>query len=196
MKYAYKSVLLAAAAVLVCAGPALSADKYVIDTVHSHIGFSIKHLGINTVRGEFHDFSGVIMADEKDLSKCSVEVVIQAASIDTDNEKRNAHLKSADFFNAEKIPTLTFKSTSVKKTGSGYTAAGNFTMHGVTKVISIPFTYAMVKDPQGKMRIGVEAALTLNRQDYGVKWNSVMDNGGLLVGNDVKIELDVEAVKQ
>ncbi|OGS27476.1 MAG: hypothetical protein A3J70_04225 [Elusimicrobia bacterium RIFCSPHIGHO2_02_FULL_61_10] len=136
------------------------------------------------------------MVDEKNLADCSVEVEIRADSVDTANEKRDAHLKTADFFDTEKFPTLTFKSKKVKKTKAGYTATGSFTMHGVTKEINIPFTFQKATDPWKKMRIGVEAGLTINRQDYGVNWSNLMDNGGLVVSNQVKIELAVEAVKE
>lgn len=193
---AYKTVFLAFAAVLVQAGAVLGADKYVIDTAHSDIAFSVKHLGISNVKGKFNVFSGFIMADEKNLANCSVEVEIRADSVDTANEKRDAHLKNADFFDVEKFPVITFKSTKVKKTKSGYTASGPFTMHGVTREISIPFTFQKATDPWKKMRIGVEAGLTINRQDYGIKWSNLMDNGGLVVSDKVKIELAIEAVKE
>ena len=196
MKLAYKSVFLALAAVLFLAGAVFSADKYVIDAAHSDIAFSVKHLGISNVKGKFSVFSGFIMVDEKNLADCSVEVEIRADSVDTANEKRDAHLKTADFFDTEKFPTLTFKSKKVKKTKAGYTATGSFTMHGVTKEINIPFTFQKATDPWKKMRIGVEAGLTINRQDYGVNWSNLMDNGGLVVSNQVKIELAVEAVKE
>lgn len=196
MKTVYKSVLLAAAAGLFSVGAAFSADKYVIDADHSGIGFSVKHLGISNVKGKFKVFSGVIMVDEKNLSQCSVAVEIRADSVSTDNDKRDAHLKTADFFDVEKFPVITFKSSRIKKTRSGYEAAGLFSMHGVTKEIHIPFTVRKATDPWGKVRAGVEAGLSINRQDYGIKWSALMDNGGLVVGNEVKIELAVEAVKQ
>ena len=196
MELKCKSVLLALAAVLFSAGAVFSADKYVIDVAHSDIGFSVKHLGLSNVKGKFKVFSGFIMVDEKNLADCSVEVEIRADSVDTANEKRDAHLKTADFFDTEKFPTLTFKSKKVKKTKAGYTATGSFTMHGVTKEINIPFTFQKATDPWKKMRIGIEAGLTINRQDYGVNWSNLMDNGGLVVSNQVKIELAVEAVKE
>ena len=196
MELKCKSVLLALAAVLFSAGAVFSADKYVIDVAHSDIGFSVKHLGLSNVKGKFKVFSGFIMVDEKNLADCSVEVEIRADSVDTANEKRDAHLKTADFFDTEKFPTLTFKSKKVKKTKAGYTATGSFTMHGVTKEINIPFTFQKATDPWKKMRIGVEAGLTINRQDYGVNWSNLMDNGGLVVSNQVKIELAIEAVKE
>ena len=196
MKTVYKSVFFALVAGVFSAGSAFGADKYVIDGAHSSVGFSVKHLGISSVKGKFREFSGFIMVDEKNLSQCSVEVEIRAASVDTDNDARDAHLKTADFFDVEKFPALTFKSTRVRKTRSGYVATGAFSMHGVTREISIPFTGQKATDPSGKQRIGVDAGLTIDRQDYGVKWSKLMDTGGLVVGNGVKIELAVEAVKE
>lgn len=196
MRSAPQYILLAIVAWLFAAGTAFSADKYVIDPAHSSIGFSVKHLGISKVRGKFNVFSGVIMADEKNLANSSVEVEIKADSVNTDNEKRDADLKTANFFDAEKFPALTFKSKQVKKTKSGYTATGTLTMHGVSKEISIPFTFEKAVDPLKKSRIGIDAGVSINRQDYGIKWSNLMDNGGLIVGNDVKIELAVEAVKE
>jgi len=196
MKFSYKKVFLSAAAGLFFSGSAFSADKYVIDADHSNIGFSVKHLGISNVKGKFREFSGTILVDEKDLKNCSVEVEIKTASVDTANEKRDAHLKTADFFDAEKFPAITFKSTQVRKAKSGYTATGSFSMHGITKEIRIPFTIQKASDPWGKTRIGVDAGLAINRQDYGIKWSNLMDNGGLVVSNEVKIELGIEAVKQ
>lgn len=189
-------ILLAIVAGLFAAGTAFSADKYVIDPEHSSIAFSVKHLGISKVKGKFNVFSGVIMADEKNLANSSVEVEIKANSVNTDNEKRDADLKTANFFDAEKFPALTFKSKQVKKTESGHTTTGTLTMHGVSKEISIPFTFEKAVDPLKKPRIGIDAGLSINRQDYGIKWSNLMDNGGLIVGNDVKIELAVEAVKE
>ena len=195
MRFAYKSVFLSFVVSLFFLSSAFSADKYVIDTDHTNIGFSVRHLGISNVRGKFKVFSGVIMLDEKNPANCSVEADIQVASVDTDNDKRDAHLKSGDFFEVEKYPAMTFKSKQIKKTKGGYVAIGTFSMHGVAKEIRIPFTIQKATDPGGKSRIGIEAGLIINRQDYGVKWNKVIDNGGLVVGNDVKIELLVEAVK-
>ena len=196
MRSAPQYILLAIVAGLFAAGTAFSADKYVIDPEHSSIGFSVMHLGVNKVKGKFNVFSGVIMADEKNLANCSVEVKIKVDSVDTNNEGVDTHLKTADFFDAKKFPVLTFKSKQVKKAKSGYTATGTLIMHGVSKEISIPFTFEKAVDPSQKSRIGIDAGFSINRQDYGLKWNSLMDNGGLIVGNDVKIELAVGAVKE
>lgn len=179
------------------AGIAFGADKYAIDIDHTSIGFSIKHLMISTVKGKFNEVSGTILYDEKDITKSSVSISIKTESIDTDNKKRDDHLRSADFFDAAKYPEITFKSNKIQKKGKGWVAVGTFTMHGVSKEVSIPFKITgKAKDPWGMMRLGVDAGLTINRQDYGVAYNKVLEGGGVMVGNDVKIELNVEAIKK
>lgn len=191
----HKNVFLAVVLTLLFAGSAWSADKYVFDAAHTYIGFSVRHLGISNVRGRFKDFSGTFLIDEKNMSKCVADVAIQVSSIDTNNEKRDAHLKSGDFFDAEKYPTMMFKSKKLKKAKNGYVVTGDLTIHGVTKEVKIPFTVEKVT-VMGKTHIGVEGGLTINRLDYGVKWNKILDKGGLMVGNDVNIELTVDAVKE
>ena len=188
-------ILLAIVAGMFAAGTAFSADKYVIDPEHSSIAFSVKHLGISKVKGKFNVFSGVIMADEKNLANSSVEVAIKADSVNTDNAKRDADLKTANFFDAEKFPALTFKSKQVKKTESGHTTTGTLTMHGVSKEISIPFTFEKAVDPLKKPRIGIDAGLSINRQDYGVAWSNKLADGSLVVGNDITITLEIETIK-
>lgn len=192
----YKNVFLAALVSLLFAGSAFSADKLVIDPDHTYIGFSVTHMMVSHVKGKFKDFTGTFIVDEKDPSKCTADVAIQVASISTDNEKRDAHLKSADFFDAEKFPTITFKAKGVKKTKKGYVTTGTLTIHGVSKEVKIPFTMQKIVDPMGKTRVGIEGGLTINRLDYGVKYNKFLDKGGLAVGNEVNIELEVEAVKE
>lgn len=192
-----KISLLVLAVFTISAFGAVAADKYAIDAVHSSVGFKVKHLVISTVTGKFNKFDGFIMFDENDMTNSSVEITIDAASIDTDNEDRDNHLRSADFFEVEKYPTITFKSTKVEKTSDGYMLHGDLTMHGVTKAISFPFVFnGQVKDPWGSMRIGFDAETTLNRKDYGIEWNKVLDSGGLTVSNEVVIELSLEGVKQ
>ena len=178
------------------AGPSLALDKYELDVPHTMISFAVKHMVVSTTIGEFAKFSGTITVDEQDPTKSSVEVIIDAASISTNNPDRDKHLRSADFFDVEKYPNITFKSNKVEKKGDGYVLFGDLTMHGVTKKIEFPFTFnGKINDPWGKTRIGFDADLTLNRQDYGVKWNTIMDNGGLVVDDMVKIRLGVEAIK-
>ncbi len=190
------SAMLGIFALGVLAKGALAADTFTIDPVHSSVGFSVKHMVVSNVKGQFNDFAGTITYDEKDIAKWSVQVTIKAASIDTRDDKRNTHLKSPDFLDVEKYPEITFKSTKIEKSGDGYVATGNLTMHGVTKEIKIPFTLAgVITDPMGNVRLGVSALTSLNRQDYGVSWSKKLDNGGLIAGDEVAIDLEVEAVK-
>lgn len=189
--------LLGIAYLLIFAGSAFSADKYAIDVDHTSIGFSIKHLMISTVKGKFNDFSGTILYDEKDITKSSVSISIKVESIDTDNKKRDDHLRSADFFDAAKFPEITFKSSKIQKKGKGWVAVGTLTIRGVSKEVTIPFEITgKAKDPWGMTRLGVDAHLKIDRRDFGVAWNKALEGGGLVVGNDVKIELNVEAIKK
>lgn len=166
-----------------------------IDPMHTNVNFAIRHMGISIVRGRFDDVSGTIVANEKDPSKSSVNVTIQAASIDTNVKMRDDHLRSPDFFNVAQYPTITFRSTSVEKRRGGFTAKGILTMHGVAKEISLPFVASgPVKDPNSGFRAGAETQIHLNRQDFGIKYNAVLDNGSLAVGNDVDVTISLEAV--
>ncbi len=172
--------------------PALAQDAYTIDPVHSEVSFKIRHLLAKT-SGRFTKFSGTIKVDPADMSKSSVEVTIDASSINTDNEKRDAHLRTPDFFDVAKYPTITFKSTSVKEVAKGkLEVTGNFTMHGVTKQITIPITNAGTQPGMqpGTVVAGfVDGSLTLNRYDFGIKTYP----GAL--GEEVAISLNVEAHK-
>lgn len=177
---------------------ALAADKYVLDKAHTNVGFSVKHMVITSVKGNFHDFDGYIMFDADDPTKISAKGTIQVASIDTDNEKRDDHLRSEEFFHAEKYPEITFESKSVYKPedGDGYVMIGHITIRGVTKEIEVPFEIVgTVTDPTGNLRTGIYAHSKIDRRDFGVSWSKALEGGGLIVGNDVKIELDIEAIK-
>ena len=175
---------------------ASAADTYTIDNAHSSVGFAVKHLMVTTTKGQFKDYTGTIQYDAKDISKSSVKVTIKTASINTDNNDRDNHLRSPDFFDATKNPDITFESTKIVKQGLGYEAAGKLTIKGVTKDVKIPFTInGPVKDPWGNTRIGVEGGLTINRQDFGVSWSKTLDNGNLVVANDVKIDLVIEGIQ-
>lgn len=179
------------------AGSAWAADTYQIDPAHTSIEFVVRHMVITKVRGGFNEFAGTIIYDDKDIARSSVEVTIAASSIDTKTQKRDDHLRSPDFLDVAKFPQITFKSKRIEKTGDGFTAIGDLTMHGVTKEIKIPFTIAgLITDYAGDTRIGISGHAELNRQDYGVSWSKKLDNGGLVAGDDVEIELEVEAVKQ
>jgi polyisoprenoid-binding protein YceI len=186
-------------ALLAALAPALGLAEVVtwnVDSSHTQSTFTIRHLVISNVKGEFRSTTGVVKLDEADLSKSSVEAVIDAKSIHTREDKRDAHLKSADFFDVEKYPSITFKSSKVEKAGDGYKVAGNLTMHGVTKpvVLDVSALTAEVKDPWGMVRRGVTAKTTVNRRDFGLTWSKMVE-AGPVVGDEVKIEIEAELVK-
>lgn len=182
---------------LVFAGAVLAAD-YDIDKSHTNIGFKVRHMVISKVNGNFSDYSGQISFDPNAPKKSSISVTIRVASISTENEKRDAHLKSPDFFDAAKYPTITFVSKSVKKTADKkYVAVGELTIRGVTKTFELPFEVTgMVKDPWGNERMGIMASTTINRQDFGVSWNKTLDAGGVVVSDDVEIIIEAELIKK
>jgi polyisoprenoid-binding protein YceI len=190
------AVLAALGTAVAVASPALAADTYQFDKAHTTVGFQVRHI-VTNVGGKFQDFSGTIRVDRARPESSSVEFTIQAASINTNEPKRDEHLKSPDFFDVANQPTITFKSTSVKATGKdAYEVTGNLTMRGVTKQITLPVTFlGEAKDPWGNEKMGFETATTLNRKDYGINWNKALDQGGFLVGDDVKVEISVEANK-
>ena len=175
----------------------IPSGEYKIDPAHSVIGFAIRHYEISWVSGRFKDFTGTIRYDETDVSKSSVEFAAKIESIGTGVDARNAHLRTADFFDVAKYPEMTFKSTRVeRKAQDQYVLHGDFTLKGVTKQISFPFTMTgAIKDAQGNTRFGVAAETKIDRRDYGITWGKPMANGGLDVGNEVKIDLQLEAVK-
>ena len=169
-----------------------------IDPVHSVAAFKVKHMMISNVKGQFTGLKGTLTLDENNLLNSHVEASIDAASIDTHEADRDAHLKSADFLDVEKFPTLSFKSTSVSRNSDGELAVtGNLTIHGVTRsvVFNVEGPTAPGKDPWGATRIGVEASTKISRKDFGLTWNAALETGGILVGDDVTITLDVEFVK-
>ncbi|MFQ5632540.1 MAG: YceI family protein [bacterium] len=191
----FKSILLIALLTVLVASLSFAGDKYEIDVVHSTIGFSARHLVISNTRGVFKDFSGVIILDENDISKSLVNVTIKAASLSTDNERRDGHVKSADFLDVENHPEITFKSKSIAKVSDGYTVTGDLTIRGTTREVTFPFTLVGPVNAMGGTRLGAEATLTINRQDFGVSWSKTLDNGGLVVSNEIKLTLEVEAIK-
>ena len=170
---------------------------YKIDPAHSEVFFQVRHL-VTKVRGRFSDFEGTIDYNEASPESSSVNFSIKTASIDTNVGDRDNHLRSADFFSAEEHPTLTFKSKKVtKKGGDGFDVVGDLSMRGTTKEIHLPVTFlGNATDPWGGKRIGFEAETTLNRKDYGLNWNAALETGGFLVGDDVKINLQIQAVAQ
>ena len=192
-----KVLAIALAVVMSMAYSVFAADTYVVDASHSSISFAVRHMGLAKVRGGFTNFSVAIQYDEKDLTKSSVQVTIKTASINTGNEGRDNHLRSPDFFDVEKYPEITFVSEKIEKKEDGFVAHGTLTMHGVAKHIGLPFNLiGPIKDMQGGMRLAVEAETKLNRQDYGVTWSKTLDAGGLVVGNEITVEIQAEAVKE
>ncbi|MFI5181019.1 MAG: YceI family protein [Thermoanaerobaculia bacterium] len=166
------------------------------DKVHSEVGFQVRHF-VSKVRGAFTDFSGSIKIEAEKPETSSVEFTIKVASINTNEPKRDAHLKSPDFFDAEKFPEIRFVSKKVvRKSDSTYDVVGDLTMRGVTKEVTLPVTFTgLLKTPFGDERAGFETSITLNRQDYGIKYNKVLDQGGMMLGDDVAISISLETVK-
>ena len=168
---------------------------YNVDPSHSTVAFSARHLMVSKVRGRFTEFTGTITIAEDPLDS-SVEAVAQVASLTTNDEQRDGHLKSGDFLDVENYPTITFRSTSVRKEGSDYVLVADVTIKDVTKSVEFDLEYeGTEKDPWGGTRIGFSAEAEINRKDFGMEWNVVLETGGLLVGDKVKLTIDVEAVK-
>jgi len=182
---------------LAAVSPAAAADTYAVDLNHSEVGFQVRHL-ISTVRGRFDAFEGMVTLDPKNPSASSVNFVIQTPSINTFNDQRDGHLRNEDFFDVEKYPEITFKSSKFERGSDGiYNVTGNLTMHGVSKVVTLPVTFlGEMADPWGKTRAGFATSITLNRKDYGINWNKALDQGGVMLGDDVKIEINLETIKQ
>ena len=168
-----------------------------IDPQHSSAQFGVTHLMISTVRGEFHGVKGTVVLDDQDITKSTVNVTIDATSVDTREPDRNKHLKSPDFLDVAKYPSITFKSTKVEQVSPGeLKVTGDLTIRGVTKsvVLNVEGPKTPIKDPMGMQRTAVSATAKINRQDYGVSWNKTLDSGGVVVSDDVRITLDVEMV--
>jgi polyisoprenoid-binding protein YceI len=170
---------------------------WTIDPAHTEVGFSVKHLMISTVRGRFADVRGTIRLDGDDLTQASVEAEIATASIDTRQEQRDAHLRSPDFFEVEKYPTIAFRSTSVERIKNDrYRITGDLTIRDVTREVVLEGTdEGRGRDPWGGDRLGFSATTTIDRRDFGLTWNQALETGGVLVSNEIKIAIDLEAVK-
>ncbi|MGC1461790.1 MAG: YceI family protein [Terracidiphilus sp.] len=169
-----------------------------MDPAHSAAEFKVKHMMIAHVRGKFSGLSGVLKLDETDYTHSTVEASIPAASLTTGDAQRDGHLKSADFLDVEKFPALTFKSTNIDSTGGAdYAVTGELTVHGVTKsvTLSVEDVSEPAKDPWGNQRIGLSGSTKINRKDFGLTWNSALESGGVLVGEEVTITLDVQFIK-
>jgi polyisoprenoid-binding protein YceI len=175
------------------------ATQWQIDPAHSAAHFSVRHLMISNVRGEFTNISGSALFDPADLSKSSVEVTIEAASLSTREPQRDQHLRSGDFFDVEKYPTLKFRSTRLEPRGEEYfKLTGELTIHGVTKEVTFDMEgpTPTVKDPWGNVRAGVTGSTKINRKDFGLVWNAVVEGGGIMVGDEVKITIEAELIQK
>jgi polyisoprenoid-binding protein YceI len=193
-----KRLVLALAALALLSVPTLSfAATWNIDSDHSSAGFKVRHLMVSNVKGNFTKIQGTVHIDDQDITKSSVNVTIDTASIDTGVAKRDAHLRSPDFLDVAKYPTMTFVSTKVAKGGSGLKVTGNLTLHGVTRpvVLDVEGPVPETKDPMGNMRRGASATTKIDRKDYGLTWNKMLEAGGVAVGEEVQISLEVELIK-
>lgn len=176
-----------------------SASTWNIDPDHSNIGFKVKHMMVSNVKGSFEKHTGVIELDDKDITKSKVQVSIDTASVNTNIQKRDDHLRSADFFDVAKYPTMTFVSKKIAKAGKDkLKVTGDLTLHGVTKqvVLDVEGPTKESKDPWGNIRKGVTATTKINRKDFGLVWNAALETGGVAVGEEVTITLDIEAIKK
>jgi len=191
-----RKVLILAALIL----PSLvRAATWDLDPAHSSVQFSVRHLMVSTVRGAFGKVAGTVAVDEQDLTRSKIQATIDAASIDTRIEKRDAHLKSPDFLDVAKYPTITFVSKKIERVAPDhFKVTGDLTLHGVTReaTLDVEGPTPEMKDPWGKTRAGAQATTTINRKDFGLTWNQVLEAGGVAVGDEVTITIDVEATKQ
>ncbi|SIS64286.1 YceI family protein [Salimicrobium flavidum] len=169
-----------------------------IDKAHSVVGFTVKHMRISNVKGTFDEFEGTAEADPNDLTDASIDVKIEAASINTKKKKRDNHLRSADFFDVENYPYVTFKATDIKeKSKERYDVTGDFTMRGVTKPVTFDVTFeGVAKDPMtGEEAAGFTGSTAISREDFGVTWNAALETGGVVIGDEVKINIEIQIRK-
>lgn len=171
---------------------------WTIDPSHTHLGFAVRHMMVSTVRGQFKSFSGKVAIDSSDFTKSSFEGEAEVASIDTGNPDRDQHLRTNDFFDAPKYPKITFRSTSIRaKSGDDYVVTGELSIRGVTKTVDFEVEFNGVgKNPWGKTVAGLSASATINRKDFGMSYNAVLETGGMLIADKVKLELELEATQE
>lgn len=176
----------------------MAKSLWTVDSTHSSVDFSVKHMMIAKVKGTFHKFEANIVADPFDLTSADIQFIIDLNSIDTRNSDRDNHLRSADFFDIEKYPTLTFQATAVTKTDDGeYSITGDLSLHGVTRSEKFAATFEGAgKDPWGNEKVGYSATGSLKRSDYGLTYNAALETGGVLIGDEVKISIEIEAIQQ
>ena len=194
-----RTTISAALAAVLAVSAAATTTTWQIDPQHTAAGFAVKHLMISTVRGQFKGVTGTVNWDDQDISKSTVDITIDANTVDTSEPKRDADLKSDKFFDVAKYPTITFKSKKIEQVSAGkLKITGDLSIHGVTKeaVLDVEGPTPPVKDPWGNTRVAANATTKINRQDFGVKWNANMDGGGVVVGDDVAITIDLEMIKK
>jgi polyisoprenoid-binding protein YceI len=191
----------AAASAAPAAAPTPTYDPaaFDLDTAHTRVGFSVRHMMVSTTRGDFKKYSGTVFIDEKDLAKSVVDISVDTDSIDTGDKKRDTHLRSPDFFDSKKWPSMTFKSTAVdRKPGGGYAVTGNLTIRDKTKPVTLDVEPLSpeTKSPWGTVNRGTHATAKINRTDFDLKWNKALESGGMLVSEEVTIDLEIELIKK
>jgi adhesin HecA-like repeat protein len=194
-----KTAIFAAILAIAASFPAMAqVSKWQIDPAHSEADFTIRHMGITNVHGRFGNINGVLSLDEKDITKSSINATIDITTVDTGVAQRDTHLKSSDFFDVAKYPQMTFASKSLSNNNGQLQLTGDLTIHGVTKSVTLALDGPSKEqlDPYGKTRRGFSATTTIHRQDFGLLWNGNLKSGDTVVGDDAKVELDIELVKQ
>jgi polyisoprenoid-binding protein YceI len=184
---------------LAAAMPARAESVWEIDPAHSSVQFSVRHMMVSNVRGAFTKVAGTVRGEEEDAAHATVEATIDTASIDTREAKRDEDLRSPDFLDVAKYPTMTFRSKKITKVGDGrYDVTGDLTLHGVTRevVLHVEGPSSAMKDPRGGLRAGASATARINRRDFGITWSKALDGGGVVVGDDIDVTIDVEGVKK
>ncbi|HQR26029.1 MAG TPA: YceI family protein [Nocardioides sp.] len=170
--------------------------EYTVDPTHTRLGFSARHAMVTTVRGQFTQFAGTARIDTADPARSHVSLTIQVASVDTGVADRDAHLRSADFFDVESYPEMTFVSTDVAREGNDWTITGDLTIKDVTRPVTIEFeSTGSARDPFGNLRVGFEGETTVNRKDWNLTWNAALETGGVLVSEKIKLQFDVSAIQ-
>ena len=175
----------------------MATTKWSIDSTHSEVGFKVKHMMFTNVSGKFKTYDAEITTEDDDFTKSEISFSADINSIDTNNTDRDNHLKSADFFDAENHPKLTFKSSSLTKSGDEYQLTGELTLHGITKTVKLDAEVSgLLKDPWGNTKVAMNISGKINRKDWGLNWNSALETGGVLVGEDVKLNIELQLLKQ
>ena len=193
-----KSAVFTALVAFAAAAASAQVSKWQIDPAHSEADFTIKHMGISNIHGRFGNINGALDLDDKDITKSDVNATVDITSVDTGVAQRDTHLKSPDFFDASKYPTMTFVSKSLSNNNGQLQLTGDLTIHGVTKPVTLALDGPSKEqlDPYGKVRRGFSATTTIHRQDYGLTWNGNLKSGDVVLADDVKVELDIELIKQ